>query len=274
MSREIEANFGGAAIPSESPSGLRASVSIDDQLGEGGVDSGEIQTGYYSDLASDGHSISPTTQEVVLSSVPPGNSHEDTHYATDPGEPESEAESELAAAVLVLEGEMRSEIPVEFEWTGPDGDLLWTGDASLDDPSTEGHDYWTTAYFYTFVGRDFSQSAETEIVDVGTHTVTFRTNFGTWEADIEVVGPVTSKIGGVAVEESPGGDHIVDVTITNASGDRYAGEVNVTPDSDRRDVIGSAEFNIGPSDTDTVGVPVSGLENGTTADLCTWTYTG
>jgi len=195
MSREREDNFGAVAGGSSrsdgvDASGIRAQAS-------GYADADYLKTGNYFDLNSTGDDISPTQSEFVVASVPPGNSFNEDHYATDDGAGAtvSEASSELIAAVLWLEGEMRSSVTCDMNQYDPSGFNFWSGSASIDDPSTEQCDngpcdWWNYVYFYQFTGRDFSHGGNREVDELGTYTFEFDTNYGTYSKDVEVVGPI------------------------------------------------------------------------------------
>ena len=277
MGREYERNARGRGFPGSGASDdITASASIDDQLGQGYAEKSVGQTGYYHDLLSDGGGIDPTNDEVVMASVPPGDSYEPSHYATEAGESVSESESELAAAVIEMEGEMRSEVVCGVEWITPDGRRIWVSTVSIDPPQDSGDEFWESVYFYSWTGRDFSQADETEIINTGTYTCEFSTNYGTFREDIEVVGPETTAIAGEVVEQS--GEQYVEVDITNSDGRNYAGQVHATWPSSRRSPIGSAEFALGAYESDTVLVPMNDwgerepIEEGL-VDVCVWADT-
>lgn len=221
-----------------------------------------LRTGRYHDLASDGRDISPTTDTIVWTDVPPGNSYEPAHYAEDPGETVSQSSSELVAAVIQLEGQMRDSVEADFTWTRPDGEVAWEGGASIRDPSEDGYEWWETVYFYTWIGRGFEQGAEPEITEPGTYTVEFDTNYGTYSEDVELIGlEVTScqLPSGVPY----GGSDTGTVSVRNSSGRSFSGDVVVaepmtSSKTNRSDLeITRQGFSIDPNTSKDVTVEIS-----------------
>lgn len=212
--------------------------------------------GRYHDLSGDGRNISESNDEIPMAEVPPGDSFNSTHYATNPGESRSNSDAELLAATMELRGEMRDAVECDFNWTGPGGRTVWEGSARLEDPSNRGGQYWGDVFFATWVGRDFSQSDGAEVVETGTHTVEFDTNYGTYSRDFDVVGPsVTSCSVPSEVPRNESAD--VSATVSNDGSGSYNGEVRWVRDGDRRDVLATDTFNVGPNGVDTVSGTIS-----------------
>ena len=258
MSREQEVNFGGGGVADEerdtrdntTASGVTAQAS-------GYANLEYLKTGDYFDLDSDGADISPTTDTFVASSVPPGNSYNADHYATDdgPGASVSEASSELIAATIRLEGEMRDAVTCDFTWLKPDGSVAWSGSASIDDPSTEQCDsgpcdWWTYVYFYSFIGRDFSHGANQEVSQRGTYIVEFDTNYGTYTETVEVIGPqLTSCSTPNSIQDGGSAEFGAIIEKPIDDDDSYNGDVVVAREMSSnyttRDVIHREPFSIG-----------------------------
>lgn len=195
MSRQREFNAGsGVGRPTGGPNPQIIDTQEESVQATAPSDYGNLawlKTGNYFDSYE--WDISPTTDTFVAASVPPGNSYNDEHYATDDGlgADYSEASSELPAAMIRLEGQMQRDIECDFTWYKPDGSVFWEGSVTVDAPTGCGYEYcWTEyIYFYTFTGRDFSHGANQEISQRGTYTVEFDTNYGTYSETIEVIGP-------------------------------------------------------------------------------------
>lgn len=215
-----------------------------------------IRTGDYFDLDDDGFGISPTTDTITYSDRPPGNSFNPAHYATDdgPGASVSEASSELVAAVIRLEGEMREGVDCDFTWFRPDTGVAWNGSASIPDPSTEDCDsgpceWWNYVYFYTFLGRDFSHGAQREITEPGVYTIEFDTNYGTYTETVDMVGPTATSCS-IPNQIQQDGSGEFGVTIEKWFNDdgSYNGDVVVarkmTDNYTTRDVIHREPFSI------------------------------
>lgn len=247
MGRELDVHSGGVAVGVERDT--REDANNITARASGYANLRDMQQGRYHDLASDGGSISPETDTMDLASVPPGSSFNPDHYADVPAE--SRAESELPTAVMTLEGRMENAVKCDFEWTDPSGRTMWTGVTEIDDPGDHGYDYWEYLSFYTWVGRDFSQTAATEIVTTGTHTATFDTDYGTWSADFNITGP---RISGCSIpDETPAdGTAEVQASVTNAAGSNRAGDVVWVRDGDRRDELARSSFTVGAFGTQTV----------------------
>lgn len=202
MSRQREVNFGiGAEGGAEADSNTPTEQAVTARA-SGYANLEFLDTGDYFDLMESGAFFDTGTQTdtFVQASVPPGNSYNGDHYATDdgPGASPSEASSELMAATMRLEGEMWEAVTCDYTWFKPDGTVAFSGSASVDDPSTEecgGQlesypcEFWNYVYFYTFIGRDFSHGANQEVDQLGTYTIEFDTNYGTYTASVEVIGP-------------------------------------------------------------------------------------
>jgi hypothetical protein len=280
MTREREDNFGGGALgnrdaTSDQVEGIRAQAS-----GYGNLT--YLKTGRYLDLTDDGSDITNPQSTIEYTNVPPGNSYNPDHYATDdgPGASRSEATSEVVAAAIRLDGEMREAVTVDFQWTRPDGDVAWSGSASIDDPSTAdcgGNpcEWWGYVYFYTFLGRDFSQDGQPEITTPGNYTVEFDTNYGTYTADVEMVG-ATANTCSLPNEVPAGGSESGVVNVVNSTGGSVSGDVVVAEDmtsskTDRESlVISRTPFSMTGTQLDknvSVTIPASGIgDAGTTVD--------
>lgn len=256
MGRQVNINGGGVGVPpsgSANRGGSEQDISASSVLarasGYGSLT--KFEQGRYHDLSDDGQSISPETDRVVMASVPPGNSFNRDHYATDPGEPRSQSDGELMAATIQIDGELRDSVTCEYSWYNPDGNMMFSGNASLDDPDRRDFPYWQNAYFYSWVGRDFSQSANPEVLSTGQHEVEFDTNYGTYTRTFDVVGP---EITSCSVPDSVVDGEPVEVSarVSNGGSGSYSGEVRWAYDFKRRVVFASDEFNIGPYGTETV----------------------
>jgi len=207
--------------------------------------------GRYHDLSDDGENISESNDEIPVAEVPPGDSFDSNHYATTPGEARSLSDAELLAATMELRGEMEDAVECDFRWTGPGGRTVWEGSAVVTDPANEGYEYWENVYFYTWVGRDFSQGDFAEVVETGTYTVELDTNYGTYDRDFYIVGPTVTTCS--VPDTVPGNESAeVSATVSNVGSGSYNGEVRWVRNDDRRDVLATDTFNVGPNGFDTV----------------------
>jgi len=250
MTREIDTPAGGAATPPQEPTRLSGPS-------EGAIRARASGYGYlsyflqgrYENLSDDGRNISIGETRVPMASVPPGDSYNSLHYAKSPGE--IAAESELLAATIRIKGRLEDAVPCDMTWTAPGGRTMWSGNATVGDPQDSGRQYWGYVDFWSWIGRDFSQGGNAEIINTGTHTIEFDTNYGTFSRDFEVVGPsVTTCSTPDAVERGKSAE--VSVTVSNVGGQSYSGEVRWARDSDRRDILTRDSFTVGPNGVDTV----------------------
>lgn len=257
MARETDSAGGGVGLPpsgaGDRPAPRREDISasaIRANASGFGYLSYFLQ-GRYHDLSNDGRNISESNDSVVMASVPPGDSFNSSHYATTPGEPRGRSDAELLAATIELRGEMRESVTCEYTWRNPDGDEMFSGSTSLGNPGADGYEYWEYAYFYSWVGRDFSQGGTPEIQDTGDHQIEFDTNYGTYTRTFDVTGPSITSCS-LPNTVTSGRRAQVSARVANGGSGSYNGEVRWVRDSDRRDVLASGEFNVGPTGTDTV----------------------
>lgn len=251
MTRKVDTHGGGVAIPG---SGRASGSPPEDAIRAKEAGFGYLSfllQGRYHDLSDDGRNISKSNDEIPMADVPPGDSFDSTHYATDPGEPRSLSDAELLAATMELRGEMEGAVECDFRWSGPGGRTVWEGSSGLPEPGVRGHEYWVYAYFYTWVGRDFSQADFAEVTETGTYTVEFDTNYGTYTREFDVVGPsVTTCSVPNTVPRNESAE--VSATVSNDGSGSYSGEVRWVRNDDRRDVLATDNFNVGPNGFDTV----------------------
>jgi len=257
MGRETKITGGGVGIP-PSPESQRPTPTRED-ISASAIRASASGFGYlsyllqgrYHDLDGSGQNISESNDTVVMASVPPGDSYNSDHYAKEPGEPRSRSDAELLAATMELRGEMRDAVSCKYSWYNPDGGEMFSGSTSLSDPSSEGYSYWEYVYFYTWVGRDFSQADNAEILDTGQYKVEFDTNYGTYTRTFDVVGPSVTTCS-VPDTVPIGGSAEVSATVSNDGSGSYNGEVRWVRNDDRREVLATDSFNVGPNGFDTV----------------------
>jgi len=277
MSREQEYNAGGRGGQTVGPPD---SGSVDETTGDlngvqaqaagyGNVD--WIRTGSYYDLNDRGDGFSATTDTFIATDVPPGSSYNSDHYATDdgPGASRSEASSELIAAVIRLEGQMQQGPECDFTWYKPDTSIAYEGSATIDDPTDCGYDtcYYLSAFFYTFIGRDFSHDGMQEVGQRGTYTVEFATSYGTYDETVEVIGPqLTSCDTPTTIQAETSAEFGATIGKPISDNNSYNGDIVVAEDmryTNNRNVIHREPFSIsGFQDTKGVSfdVPASAFD--------------
>ena len=262
MGRQQEVNAGGSKRQRPIEDVEQTNDDVVRAQAAGFADLDFIITGDYFDLHEDEiWDISPTTDTFVKASVPPGNSYNNDHYASDtgPGSSVENATSELMAAVCQLEGDIEGAVDVKFTWYKPDGSVAWSNGSreELFDAPDEGY-FYPDVDFWTFIGRDFSHGGTTEVDQLGTYTVEFDTNYGTYSETVEVIGPhLTTCDTPNTIQD--GGSAEFGATIEKPIDDdnSYNGDVVVaremTADYTTRDVIHREPFSIS-SVQDTKGV--------------------
>lgn len=126
----------------------------------------EVQTGRYHDFVYAGSTAEPTfsplTNQFDLATVPPGDPHDPTDYATskplaDHPEAVSESESELMAALAIFNdvGDRTNYQPIQFTgtWSRPDGSVAYEHTGEIPDPADFGHEVWNWYAFLVWIGR-------------------------------------------------------------------------------------------------------------------------
>jgi hypothetical protein len=254
MSREREFNAGGAGQVNGTDIDPDVDVETEEIQLQAPEDYGSLawsKTGRYHDAYY--WNISPTTDRFVKAAVPPGNSFNPDHYATDDGleADYDESSSEVVDAMIRLEGQMQQRIDADITWLKPDGSVAFELTVQSDPPPDCGQEYcwWAYYYIHSFIGRDFSHGANTEIDQLGTYTVEFDTNYGTYTDTIELIGPSATSCQ-VPNEIQTGESGEFGVTIEKQFDDdnSYTGDVVVaremTDTYTDRDVIHREPFSI------------------------------
>jgi hypothetical protein len=238
----------------------------------GYADVGRFAVGRYENLTNGGKNVQPQQDTVDMTTVPPGNSFNSDHYAKEWDESKSNASSELLGASVTMLGEMRSGFTTEFSWTNPAGDVIWSGSASIDDPSTEdcGGDpceWWENAWFYTWIGRGFGEGGSAEIVQPGDYTVSFFNPYIDVDKSVTVTGAYVDSCSTPA-QVPAGGTAEIEATVKapqssyNTSGKVVAIETMTDQLTERRK-LGEASYSIGgvnnPQDDVVVDVPANAI---------------
>lgn len=258
MSREREFNAGGGG--GRGGGGPGVDTSGVDVADADGIQSNKpadygtedwLRIGYYGDAYE--WNVSPTAEEIIKSDVPPGNSYNDDHYATEDGlgAAYNDSSSELIAAVVRIEGQMQQPIEGDIRWYNPDTSIAWETSFTSDPPPSCNYPvcWWEYYHLYSFIGRDFSHQGTPEVDGEGVYAVQFDTNYGNFTDTVEVVGPSATSCQ-IPDQIQQGGSGEFGVTITKPSDDynSYNGDVVVarkmTDNYTTRDVIYREPFSI------------------------------
>lgn len=234
----------------------------------GYADVGRLAVGRYEDLTNDGKNVQPQQDTVDMTTVPPGNSFNTNHYATAWNEPESNASSELLGASVTMLGEMQTGFTTEFQWENPAGEVVWSGSASIDDPSSEncgGYacEWWGNAWFYTWIGRGFGQGGTAEVVQPGNYTVSFTNPYIDVEKSVTVTGAYVDSCS-TPTQVPAGGTAEIEATVRSPptsydTSGKVVAIQSMTDDLTERRKLGEASYSIGgansPQDDVVVEVP-------------------